>query len=148
LNTKINFTGQRADIKEMTLKLGNSNIRLAAAIERFSPLALTYKLSTAELSPAEFQASLPEEHKKDVIRNLSSEGQVAMQNGNLMVQSKIASSNGTLHAINYKDLQGSLSLVDKLANIRTLRVNAFNGTLQAEGEYAFKGPVPTFSLAS
>jgi hypothetical protein len=148
LNTKINFTGQRADIREMTLSLGHSKIRLAAAVERFSPLALTYKLSTAELSPAEFQASLPEERKKDVIRNLSSEGQVAMQNGNVTVQSKIASSNGTLYAINYKDLQGSVSLADRVATIRNFRANAMSGALQAEGEYAFKGPVPTFSVAS
>jgi len=148
LNTKINFTGQRADIKEMTLKLGNSNIRLAATIERFSPLTVTYKISTPELSPGEFQAALPEERKKDVIHNLSSEGQVAIQNGNVTAQGKIASSNGSLYAIDYKDLQATLSMADKVAHIRNFNVNALNGAVQAEGEYAFKGPVPNFSLAS
>ncbi|PYJ14951.1 MAG: hypothetical protein DME96_14635, partial [Verrucomicrobia bacterium] len=148
LNTKINFTGQRADIKEMTLKLGNSNIRLAATIERFSPLTVTYKISTPELSPGEFQAALPEERKKDVIHNLSSEEQVAIQNGNVTAQGKIASSNGSLYAIDYKDLQATLSMADKVAHIRNFNVNALNGAVQAEGEYAFKGPVPNFSLAS
>jgi autotransporter translocation and assembly factor TamB len=58
LNTKINFTGQKADIKETTFNLGRSKILLTAAIEKFAPLALTYKLSTPELAPADFQASL------------------------------------------------------------------------------------------
>ncbi|HYY25974.1 MAG TPA: AsmA family protein, partial [Candidatus Udaeobacter sp.] len=48
LNAKINFTGQRADLKETTFNLGRSKIRLTAAIERFAPLTLSYKVSTPE----------------------------------------------------------------------------------------------------
>ncbi|HZA55358.1 MAG TPA: AsmA-like C-terminal region-containing protein [Candidatus Udaeobacter sp.] len=148
LNTKINFTGQRADIKEMTLILANSKIRLAAAVERFSPLTLTYKLSTPELHPADFQASLPEERKKDLLRNLSSEGQIAIRDGKAAVQAKLFSTDGSLYKINYSELQATLSLADKVASIRNLRVNALKGALQVEGEYAFNGPVPRFSIAS
>src|SRR5438128_11365341 len=66
LNTKINFTGQRADIKEMTLKLGNSNILLAATIERFSQLTVTYKISAPERSPGEFQPPFSDARKMSV----------------------------------------------------------------------------------
>jgi uncharacterized protein involved in outer membrane biogenesis len=148
LNTKINFTGQGADIKNMTLTLGNSKIRLAAAIEKFSPLMVTYKISTPELVPADFQAALPEERQKDLLRNLSSEGKIGLQNRQLAFQGKIMSTDGSLYKINYRDLQATVSLADKVANIRDLRVNTLKGTLQAEGEYAFNGPVPRFSIAS
>jgi uncharacterized protein involved in outer membrane biogenesis len=148
LDARILFTGQRADLKDTTFTLGNSRIRLAAQIDRFSPLTLSYKLSTPELWPADYQASLPDERKGDVIKNLSSEGTLAAKNGSVLFQGKIASSQGTLYKIGYKDLGTSLAVENNIANIRNLRVNALSGSLQAEGEYAFNNPVPRFSLAS
>ncbi len=148
LDTKINFTGQRADISDMTLSLGKSRIRLVAAIEKFSPLTLTYKMSTAELWPADYSASLADERKADVIRNLQSEGQFSMAGDNMVYQGKLNSAEGKLYNVVYKGLDATLSLADKVANIKSLRVNALSGNLQVEGEYSFKEPVPRFSLAS
>src|SRR5439155_12243570 len=148
LDTKINFTGQRADISDMTLSLGKSRIRLMAAIEKFSPLTLTYKMSTAELWPADYSASLADERKADVIRNLQSEGQFSMAGDNMVYQGKLNSAEGKLYNVVYKGLDATLSLADKVANIKSLRVNALSGNLQLEGEYSFKEPVPRFSVAS
>src|SRR5499426_2409149 len=96
LDTRIDFTGQRATLKDTTLSLGNSRIRLAAEIDRFSPLTLTYRLSTPEIWPADFQA-LPEDRKTDVIKNLSSEGTLSAQDGALRFRGKLASTQGTLY---------------------------------------------------
>jgi uncharacterized protein involved in outer membrane biogenesis len=148
LDTRIDFTGQRAMLKDTTLSLGNSRIRLAAEIERFSPLALTYKLSTPEIWPADFQAALPEERKADVLRNLSSEGMVGAKDGAFTFRGKLASAQGTLYKINYRDLGTNLVVENKIASIRNLRVNALSGSLQADGEYAFNNPSPRFSLVS
>ena len=148
LNATINFTGQRADIKETTLSLGNSRIRLAAVVDRFSPLTLSYKMSTPEIWPADFQTELPEERKGDVIKDLTSEGQLALRDGRVVFQGKMASARGTLYKIGYKSLDATLSLANKIANIRNLRVNALSGALQADGEYAFDNPVPRFSFTS
>ncbi|MGH7796664.1 MAG: AsmA family protein [Candidatus Binatia bacterium] len=148
LDTSVKFTGQGADIDEMTLTLGKSRIRVAAAIERFAPLTLSYKLSTPELWPADYTTALSEERRADVIRNLRSEGQFTMANGNMVYQGKLGSADGTLYNVVYKSLDAALSLADKVANIRSLRVNALSGTLQVQGEYAFKDPTPRFSFAS
>jgi uncharacterized protein involved in outer membrane biogenesis len=148
LDTRIDFTGQRTMLKDTTLSLGNSRIRLAAEIERFSPLALTYKLSTPEIWPADFQAALPEERKADVLRNLSSEGMVGAKDGAFTFRGKLASAQGTLYKINYRDLGTNLVVENKIASIRNLRVNALSGSLQADGEYAFNNPSPRFSLVS
>ncbi|HWH76747.1 MAG TPA: AsmA family protein, partial [Candidatus Binatus sp.] len=78
IDTRINFTGQRADITDMTLSFGKSKIRLAAAIEKFSPLAFTYRMSTPALWPADYRAGLAEDRKSDVIRNLQSQGQFTL----------------------------------------------------------------------
>ena len=60
----------------------------------------------------------------------------------------MASAQGTLYKIGYKSLDATLSLANKIANIRSFRVNALSGALQADGEYAFDNPVPRFSLTS
>ena len=148
LDTRIQFTGQRADIDEMTLSLGKSRVRVAAAIERFAPLTLTYKLSTPELWPADYTAALSEERRGDVIRNLRSEGRFNMADGNMVYQGKLSSADGRLYNVAYKSLDAALSLADKVASIRSLRVNALSGALQMEGEYAFKDATPRFSFAS
>ena len=148
LNTKINFTGAKAEVKETTLTLGRSRIRVTAAIEKFSPLALSYKISTRELWPADFQADLSEERKADVVKNLTSEGQLAVQEGRLAFQGKLLSGQGTLYKVGYKNLDASLSVANQVATIRNLRVTAMSGAIQGDGEYAFKDPAPQFSFAS
>jgi hypothetical protein len=148
LDTRIDFTGQRATLKDTTLSLGNSRIHLAADIERFSPLTLSYKLSTPEIWPADFQAALPEERKADVIRNMSSEGIVGAKDGAFAFRGKLASTQGTLYKINYKDLGTNLVVENKIATIRGFRATALSGSLQAEGEYTFNNPTPRFSLVS
>ena len=148
LDTKIDFTGQKATVKDTTLSLGNSRIRLAAEIDRFSPLTLTYRLSTPEIWPADFQASLPEDRKTDVIKNLSSEGTLSAQDGTFRFRGKLASTQGTLYKIGYKDLGTNLALENKVASIQNLRLNALNGSLQAEAQYAFNSATPRFSLVS
>jgi AsmA protein len=148
LDTRIDFNGQKAVLKDTTLSLGNSRIRLAAEIDRFSPLTFTYKLSTPEISPADFQSSLPEDRKEDVIKNLSSEGTLSALDGALTFRGKLASTQGKLYKIDYKDLGTNLVLENKIATIRNLRLNALNGSLQAEGEYAFNSATPRFSIVS
>jgi AsmA protein len=148
LDTRIKFTGQRADIDDLSLSLGKSRIRIAAAIEKFSPLTLTYKMSTPEIWPADYRPSLPEDRKADVIRNLHSEGQLTMAGGSMAYQGKLSSGDGTLYNVAYKGLDATLSLADGVANIRSLRVNALSGAVQVVGEYSFKEPVPKFSVTS
>jgi uncharacterized protein involved in outer membrane biogenesis len=148
LDTSIRFTGQKADIKDMTLTLGQAKIRLAAAVEQFAPLALSYKMSTPALWPADYQASLPDDRKADVIRNLTSEGRFAMAGGKMVYQGRLSSGDGMLYNVAYKNLDATLSLADEVAQIRSLRVNTLSGAVQADGEYAFKDPAPRFALAT
>ena len=148
LDSKIKFTGQRAEITDLSLSLGKSRIRIAAAIEKFLPLTLNYKMSTPEIWPSDYRSSLAEDRQEDVIRNLQSEGQFTMARGNMVYQGRLSSADGTLYNVAYKGLDATLSLADKVANIRSLRVNALSGIVQVVGEYSFKEPVPHFSVTS
>lgn len=148
LDTTISFNGQRADVKDMTLTLGKARIRLAAAIDQFSPLTLSYKMSTPEIWPADYHAELSEDRKADVIRNLQSEGRFTMASGNMVYDGRLVSGDGKLYNVAYKGLDASLALADKVAHIKSLKVNALSGALQIAGDYSFKDPTPRFSMAA
>ncbi len=55
LDAQVNFSESRAETNEANFNLGNSRIRLAAVIEKFSPLTVSYNLNTAELALADIQ---------------------------------------------------------------------------------------------
>ena len=148
VNAKVNFTDGKAEVKNATFNLGRSRIRLNAAIEKFSPLTLSYKISTPEIWPADFQANLSDDRKAEVIKNLTSEGQLAVRDGGIEFQGKLLSDQGTLYKIAYKNLDTSLSVANQVATIRNLRVTAMSGAIQGDGEYAFKDPAPQFSFVS
>jgi AsmA protein len=148
IDTRIDFTGQRADINDMTLTLGKAKIRLAASVAKFSPLAITYKMSMPALWPADYRAALPEDRKADVIRNLQSEGQVSLAGGDVTYQGTFASSEGTLYNVAYKGLDAKLAIADGVANVRSLKINALAGTVQLDGQYSYKEPTPSFAVNS
>src|SRR5262249_24476841 len=131
LNATINFAGQRANTKDATLSLGSSRIRLTADIEKFSPLALSYSLSTPEVRASDFEKQLSEDLRNDVMKNLNANGQLAMRDDSVMLQTKLVSAQGTLYNIAYRNLDTTLSLAKKVLNIRNLKVNALNGAVQA-----------------
>jgi hypothetical protein len=148
LNTRINFTGAKAEIKDMTLNLGRSRVRLATVIEKFSPLTVSYRVSTPEIWPADFQADLSDDRKDDVIKNLTSEGKLSVQEVGVGFQGKLVSGQGTLYKMGYKNLEANLSLADRVATISNLRVTAMSGSVQGEGRYAYREAAPQFSFAS
>ena len=147
LNAQVKFSGARAETKETTFNLGNSHIRLAAAVEKFSPLTLSYKLNTAELALADIQPSLPPERSSDVLRDLGSDGQVTTAKGQTVVAGRILSGAGRLYSMDYKNLDANLSYAKNNAVLRNFRANLLNGSVQLKGEYGFDES-PKFSMAS
>ena len=147
LNAEVKFSAARAETKEANFNLGNSRIRLAATIEKFSPLTLSYKLSTAELALADIQTSLPPERSGDVLRALDSDGQVTTTNGQTMVAGRILSGNGRVYSMDYKNLDANLSYSKNNTILRSFRANVLNGSVQLKGEYGFDES-PRFSMAS
>ena len=147
LNAQIKFSEARAEAKETNFNLGNSHISLAAVIEKFSPLTLSYKLNTAALALADIQPSLPPERSSDVIRNLGSDGQVTTSNGQTTVAGRILSGEGRLYNMAYKNLDANISYAKNNAVLRNFRADLLNGSVQLKGEYGFDES-PKFSMGS
>ncbi|MBI4522432.1 MAG: AsmA family protein [Deltaproteobacteria bacterium] len=148
LNAKVSFTGEQAQIPDASLRVGESQVRLSAQVQRLTPLALSYRLSSPELRLSDLQATEGKSDKGDLLKNLSSDGALKMQNGSLSYQGKVSSTEGSLNRINYKDLAAGISLENKILNFKNLVVKALNGSLQADGQYEFAAAPPRFSLSS
>lgn len=148
LNAKVTFTGEQAQIPDASLRIGDSPMRLSARVEKFSPLTLTYRLAATELHASDFQRAEAKGGSDDVLKSLSNEGSLRMQNGSLFYQGKLSSAQGTLHKISYNDLATAISLENKVAAFKNLNVKALNGSLQADGQYDMSGATPRFNVSS
>jgi uncharacterized protein involved in outer membrane biogenesis len=146
LNSRITLKGQKAETQRTTFDLGNSKVRFAATVEKFSPLTLSYTASTPELRPAEFEAPMTEERKGDVFRNLSSTGRLSLVNGDVIFEGKLASSDGSVRKIAFQRFDATVAVADKTAHVQSLRINALGGSVAGTGEYAFGERVPRFSM--
>jgi hypothetical protein len=146
LNTRINFNGQRAEIQKGYFELGNSKVRFTATAEKLSPLIVSYSASTPELRPTEFVPSVKEERQSDVFRNLSSAGRLSWAGGNLTLEGNLASREGNIRKIAFQNLDAGVAIAEKVARVRSLRIDALGGNIAATGEYAFGESMPRFSL--
>jgi len=144
----VSFTGQQATLKETPFQLGKSQFRLAADVERFSPLALTYRLSAPELWMADLRKDSGRSTKQEVLREAKSDGRLWTKNGTLAYQGKLSSTRGTIANMDYTNLHANIALAERVATIEDLRLQAYNGSLQGRGRYDMRTTPPVFTLTA
>lgn len=148
VNTKINFTGKSAELPETPLRLGKSQVRLAATITSFTPLNLTYRLSSPELNLADLRATASGRKKPEVLREVKSDGSLAIKNGALSFRGNLSSPKGTVVDGDYTDLKSTTSFAGRVMTIESLSLGAFGGSLNGSGRYDMRDSVPRFAATT
>jgi AsmA protein len=148
VNAKITFTGKNAELPETGFRVGKSQVRLAAKIASFAPLNLSYRLSSPELNLADLKAPAAGRKKPEVLKDLKGEGSVLVKDGAATARGRFTSAAGTVVEADYKDLQTSTSLVDRVATIESLSLGAFGGSLKAKGRYDMREATPQFTATT
>jgi AsmA protein len=148
VNTKIKFTGKGAEVPETPLRIGKSQIRLAATIASFTPLNLTYRLSAPELNLADFRATGSGRKKPEVLREVKSDGTLAMKNGSLSFRGNLSSPAGSIADGDYTDLKSTTSFSGRVMTVESLSFGAFGGSLNGSGRYDMRDSVPRFAAAT
>jgi AsmA protein len=148
VNTKINFTGNSAELPESVLRLGTSQIRLAAKVASFTPLNLTYRFSSPELSLVDIRPGSSERKKPEVLKNVQSEGTVVIKNSVLNYRGTLNSRSGTIADGDYTDLQTTTSFSGGVVTIESLSLGAFGGSLTAKGRYDMRESTPRFAATT
>jgi AsmA protein len=148
INTKINFTGNSAELPESPFRIGRSQFRMAAKAVSFTPLNLTYRLSSPELSLSDIRTASTERKKPELFKNMQSEGNVLIKNGALTYRGNLSSPSGTIADADYKDLQTTTSFAGRVATIESLSLGAFGGSLTAKGRYDMRDATPRFGATT
>lgn len=148
LNAKVNFTGKTAELPESAFHIGKSEVRLAAKVGSFSPLNLSYRVSSPELNLADVKGAGAGRKKPEVLKDLKGEGTLAVKGGAVTARGNFSSTSGTIADGDYKDLKTTTALADRVATIESLTVGAFGGALNAKGRYDMRDATPTFAATT
>ena len=148
LNTDITFTGQGAELKNTSARIGKSVLQLAVRIARFMPLDATYTFTSPELWLADVQASNGAEASSDVLKTLKSAGTARMENEQLAFSGTLSSAQGRLVNIDYTDFQTRLSLLNEIATIDSASLQTLGGSVKASGQYDMGATPPQFQVTS
>ncbi|MEM7007876.1 MAG: AsmA family protein [Thermodesulfobacteriota bacterium] len=147
INTKINFTGRSADVGQMTLRMGNSKLNLTSKIDSFSPLVLSYKVSSPQLYLSDFSKEEVSTNKAQVLRDFKSEGKVSNKSNNISVLGKLSSSEADLSDFELENLNAKFNLIGESLKIEEFSTKAYQGSIKGKASYGF-GKNPDFTLIS
>ena len=148
INAKISFTAKTADLPETTFKIGNSRVRLSAKAASFSPLNLSYRVSSPELNLADIKGPAKDRKKPEVLKNLKGEGTLLVKNGAITSRGTYTASGGTIADGDFKNLQTSIAFVDRVATIESFSTDAFSGNVKAKGRYDMREATPRFAATA
>jgi AsmA protein len=135
VNAKIHFTGKSAEIPETAIRIGSSEVRLAANVPSFAPLDLAYRVSSKQLHLSDLRPPPPGTKKAEVLQDLKGDGSLSHRDGVLSHRAAFSSPSGTVADADYRDLNLAFSQTGPLWTIENLSLGAFGGTLKAKGRY-------------
>lgn len=147
INTDVKFRGKSADIKEMSLNLGRSNLKISSKIDNFSPLVLSYKLSSPELYLSDIKKDKTKSDKLQVIKELKSEGKVSNKFDSISVKGSLSASEGKLSDYELENIKTKFNLIGETLKIEDLSLKAYEGVVKANASYKL-GQDSDFSIIS
>lgn len=147
INTKVNFTGKSADMKEMSLNLGQSILKISSKIDNFSPLVLSYKVTSPELYLSDISKDKSLNDKPEVIKELITEGKVSKKFDSITVKGNLSASEAKLSDYELQDIKTNFNLIGETLKIEDLSLKAYEGVIKANASYGL-GQDADFSVIS
>jgi AsmA protein len=148
VNAKIHFTGKTAELPETTFKIGGSQVRLAAKATSFSPMNMSYRLSSPELNLADIKGPAKDRKKTEVVKDLKGEGTLLVKDGAVTSRGNFTASGGTIADGDFNNLHTSVAFVDRVATIENFSTDAFSGNMKAKGRYDMREATPRFAATA
>ena len=155
LNAVVSFLGRDASLENGSFRLGSSRITVVAEGPVLTERRARYDLQAAELNLMDlptFPASKPTQ-----IKNVTARGEIQWQTLPL-ITGTIASSEGTLEDIPYRELRGDITWSPEGITFKNLSLQAFEGVLRSDGywpvavekpqRFTFKSQIESIELSS
>jgi hypothetical protein len=133
LNAAVSFLGKDVRVEAASFRLGSSRFAMAADIPNLSMPSAKYRLSSPELNPSDLPAFPIAGTAR--IKNLTSTGEILMQEGAAVVQGAVASPEGRLQRTAYRNLQADVAWSPAGLRFKNLTLQTLKGTVRSEGSW-------------
>ncbi len=142
LDGSFRMTGTAGELGPLNFKLGTSPAHLLVKLSSLKPLAAAYQFGATDLKPGEFTKSLG---ASDEIKQLSLSGDASGALSDPRITLNSQSSSGSLKNAAYSSFALKAQWNKPRLDIASLGLNAFTGTLSANGNAEASKP-PAFNL--
>lgn len=141
INSVISFTGSTASLDETTALIGDSEIRLSADVSGFSPLTITYRIS----SPAIYLSDITPGRKGD-IKDVDINGTMKSSGEETSLSAGVTSAGGEISGLKYTDMDGEINMRGSVLNLEDISFRFLNGQMKAKGYYDMSKTTPSFNF--
>lgn len=150
LSTRIQLRGDAATVPPTRFWLGGSPVELEAKIDSLRARRGSFRLRSPGLRAASLGLAGETVRKEEVIRGLDLSGSFAAPPGrDPALDGTLRSESGSLRALDYRNLRADLSLRERVATLKALALEAFEGILHGDGRYDLGDPTrPQFDFRS
>ena len=130
---EIFFRGKDARVDRLLVRAGGSDIAASAVVADITRPVLRYSLRSAKIDPGDLASSAP--FKSDQFKSLAGAGELGLRNGKLWLRANVASAEGTLAEIPYRNLRGEVAWSPESLAFKNVVFQALGGTLRAGGSW-------------
>jgi uncharacterized protein involved in outer membrane biogenesis len=130
---RIVFRGKDARVENFSLRSGSSDISLEGAVADLSQPALRYSLRSARLKLGDLTSAAA--FQGDEMRTLAGNGDLQLNDGKMLVRGNVASAEGTLQKMPYRNLRGEAAWSPGVVSFKNLSFQALNGNFRAGGSW-------------
>ena len=131
LQGDLEFRGNDVEIRRLQLRSGLSDLRVRGLLVNLSRPTLHYSVQSELLNLADVTGDAA--YRADSFSNVTSEGSAGLTKGVLSVRGHLASSNGRLRGIGYRNLQGRIDLTGGNLKVDRLGVETLGGKIRGDG---------------
>ncbi len=132
IRTEIAFAKDKAEIKQMSFRLGETTVEGKGTVNGFDPPTVEYQATSSQAALADIRPPQPNLKKPEVLRNVRASGRMIMGEtpaGNGVLKS----ADGTISDIDYRELDATYTMIGKKTRIDNVRLRALDGTLTGSG---------------
>jgi hypothetical protein len=130
---QIVFRGKDARIDQLLLRAGDSDISVAGAVADIMRPVLRYSLRSRKIDPGDLASQTA--FKRDQLRAVASTGELGFQNGKPWLRANIASGEGTLADIPYRNLRAEIVWSPQSLAFKNVLLQALGGTVRGGGSW-------------
>lgn len=139
---RIELLGDGAKIDDLSLTIGATKLNATARVESFEPLHVKYEATSPAITLDDFRPPNPKAKKPEVLKNASVSGAIEGERNT----GTLKSSGGSVANIDYQNLSGKYTIVDKEAKLSDVHMQTLDGTIDGAGTMILDKEAPSFAF--